>query len=69
MTLDPASAGGMVFDNRRIGSLAGRRLVGMIHHWEKGSPAARENLEVEGSFEPGATVADRVGAAQRSARA
>jgi len=51
--------GGIVIDNRRLGQLAGQRVISMIHNWESGIPALPENIAVEGFFKMGETIAPR----------
>ncbi len=57
---DPARGiGGMTFDNRRIGEIAARKVIGLHHARERGTPPVHEFTAIEGVFDPGKTVTRR----------
>lgn len=57
---DPVNLiGGMLFDNRRIGEIAARKLIGLHHARERGIPQCQEVTAIAGTFWPGGTVSDR----------
>jgi LacI family transcriptional regulator len=59
---DPATGiGGMRFDNRRIGEIAARKLIGLHHARERGVAECQEVTAIAGTFWPGQTVIVRAG--------
>jgi len=57
---DPSQGvGGMTFDNYRIGEIAARKVIGLHHARERGTPPLHEFTAIEGVFDPGKSVTRR----------